>query len=53
VRPFFFGAAEKIENTLERAQLGVDTIVIRRVPVMDATGLGTLPEIVRRFQRRS
>jgi SulP family sulfate permease len=51
--PFFFGAAEKLENTLERAQLGIDTIVIRlgRVPFMDATGLATLEEIVRRFQR--
>ncbi len=51
--PFFFGAAEKLENTLERAQLGVDTIVIRlgRVPFMDATGIATLEEIVRRFQR--
>jgi SulP family sulfate permease len=52
--PFFFGAAEKLENTLERAQLGIDTVVIRlgRVPFMDATGLGTLAEIVRRFQKR-
>jgi sulfate permease, SulP family len=51
--PFFFGAAEKLENTLERVQLGIDTIVIRlgRVPFMDATGLGTLSEIVRRFQK--
>jgi SulP family sulfate permease len=51
--PFFFGAAEKLENTLERVQLGIDTIVIRlgRVPFMDATGLGTLVEIVRRFQK--
>jgi SulP family sulfate permease len=52
--PFFFGAAEKLESTLERAQLGVETVVIRlgRVPFMDATGLHTLAEIVRRFQRR-
>jgi SulP family sulfate permease len=51
--PFFFGAAEKLENTLERVQLGIDTVVIRlgRVPFMDATGLGTLSEIVRRFQK--
>jgi SulP family sulfate permease len=50
--PFFFGAAEKLENTLERTQLGIDTVVIRlgRVPFMDATGIGTLAEIVRRFQ---
>jgi SulP family sulfate permease len=52
--PFFFGAAEKLENSLERAQLGIDTVVIRlgRVPFMDATGLATLAEIVRRFQKR-
>jgi SulP family sulfate permease len=51
--PFFFGAAEKLENTLERVQLGIDTIVIRlgRVPFMDVTGLATLTEIVRRFQK--
>jgi SulP family sulfate permease len=52
--PFFFGAAEKLENALEGAQLGIDTVVIRlgRVPFLDATGLATLTEIVRRFQRR-
>jgi SulP family sulfate permease len=52
--PFFFGAAEKLEATVERAQLHVDTVVIRlgRVPFMDATGMYTLGEIVERFQRR-
>ncbi len=52
--PFFFGAAEKLESTLERLQLGVETVVIRlgRVPFMDATGIHTLAEIVQRFQRR-
>jgi len=52
--PFFFGAAEKLERTLERAQLGVETVVIRlgRVPFMDATGVSALAEIVQRFQRR-
>jgi SulP family sulfate permease len=52
--PLFFGAAEKLESTLERTHLGVDTVVIRlgRVPFMDATGLITLAEIVQRFQRR-
>jgi SulP family sulfate permease len=52
--PLFFGAAEKLESTLERTHLGVDTVVIRlgRVPFMDATGLVTLAEIVQRFQRR-
>jgi sulfate permease, SulP family len=52
--PFFFGAAEKLERTLERVQLGVETIVIRlgRVPFMDSTGVSALAEIVQRFQRR-
>ncbi|HEU4779382.1 MAG TPA: sodium-independent anion transporter [Steroidobacteraceae bacterium] len=51
--PFFFGAAEKLESTLERMQLGVKTVVIRlgRVPFMDATGINTLAEIVQRYQR--
>ncbi len=52
--PFFFGAAEKLERTLERLQLGVQTVVLRlgRVPFMDATGLHTLNEIVGRLQKR-
>jgi len=52
--PFFFGAAEKLESTVERAQLHVRTVVIRlgRVPFMDATGMHTLSEIIERFQRR-
>jgi len=51
--PFFFGAAEKLESTLERVQHGVEIVVIRlgRVPFMDATGINTLTEIVQRFQR--
>ena len=52
--PFFFGAAEKLEATVERAQLHVETVVIRlgRVPFMDATGMHTLSEIIERFRRR-
>jgi SulP family sulfate permease len=52
--PFFFGAAEKLESTLERAPLGVRTVVLRlgRVPFMDATGLQTLLEVIERFQKR-
>jgi sulfate permease, SulP family len=52
--PFFFGAAEKLESTVERAQLHVETVVIRlgRVPFMDATGMHTLSEIIERFRRR-
>jgi sulfate permease, SulP family len=52
--PFFFGAAEKLERTLERVQLDIRTVVIRlgRVPFMDATGLQTLAEIIERFHKR-
>jgi SulP family sulfate permease len=52
--PFFFGAAEKLEATVERAQLHVETVVIRlgKVPFMDATGMHTLSEIIERFKRR-
>ena len=52
--PFFFGAAEKLESTLERVQLDVETVVIRlgRVPFMDATGIHTLTEIIQRFRHR-
>jgi sulfate permease, SulP family len=53
--PFFFGAAEKLESTLERVQLGIKTVVFRldRVPFMDATGLQTFLEIIQRFHRHS
>jgi sulfate permease, SulP family len=53
--PFFFGAAEKLESTLERVQLGIRTVVFRldRVPFMDATGLQTFIEIIQRFQKHS
>jgi sulfate permease, SulP family len=52
--PFFFGAAEKLESTLERVQHDIRTVVLRLelVPFMDATGMQTLAEIVERFQRR-
>ena len=52
--PFFFGAAEKLERTLERAQLDIRSIVIRlgRVPFIDATGLQTLSETIGRFHKR-
>jgi len=51
--PFFFGAAEKLERTLERAPMGISTIVLRlgRVPFMDATGQQTLIEVIERFRR--
>jgi SulP family sulfate permease len=52
--PFFFGAVEKLERTLERAPMGISTVVLRlgRVPFMDATGLTTLGEVIERFRKR-
>lgn len=46
--PFFFGAAERLENTLEAIQSHPELLVLRMggVPFMDATGLLTLDEIV-------
>ena len=51
--PFFFGAAEKLEQTLSSIQQHMETIVIRmgRVPFMDATGLQAIGEMVDDFQR--
>jgi SulP family sulfate permease len=52
--PFFFGAAVKLERTLERVQTGIDTVVLRlgRVPFIDVTGLQTLSEVIERFHKR-
>jgi SulP family sulfate permease len=52
--PLFFGAAEKLERTLERMQTHIETVVIRlgRVPFMDATGMQTLVEIIERYRRQ-
>ena len=52
--PFFFGAAEKLERMLERAPMGIVTVVLRfgRVPFVDATGMQTLLGVITRFRRR-
>jgi SulP family sulfate permease len=52
--PFFFGAVEKLERTLERVPMGITAVVLRlgRVPFMDATGLSTLAEVIERFHKR-
>jgi len=51
--PFFFGAAEKLERTLESIQSHVGTVVLRmeRVPFIDATGIQTLDELIDDFLR--
>jgi SulP family sulfate permease len=55
--PFFFGAAEKLERTLENVQQHMHTLVLRlgRVPFVDATGIQALTELAddcRRFGTR-
>jgi SulP family sulfate permease len=52
--PFFFGAAEKLENAITRYS-GMPRIVIFRmshVPAIDATGLRALEIIVKKFHRQ-
>ena len=51
--PFFFGAAEKLETTLESIQSHMETVVLRmeRVPFVDATGIQTLVEMAEDFHR--
>lgn len=45
--PFFFGAAERLESTLEAAHSHADTLVLRlgRVPFIDATGMQALRDL--------
>jgi SulP family sulfate permease len=42
--PFFFGAAERLENTLEEIHHHAEILVLRmaKVPFIDATGMQTL-----------
>ena len=52
--PFFFGVAEKLEETLGRAA-SIPSVVIfrmRNVPAIDATGLRALEITLAKFQRR-
>ena len=52
--PFFFGAAEKLENALARHS-EVPKIVIfrmRNVPAVDATGLHALEVVLEKFHRK-
>jgi SulP family sulfate permease len=48
--PFFFGAAETFKDTLARVARKPRVLILRmrRVPVIDATGLHTLTDVVRR-----
>ena len=51
--PFFFGAAAKLERTLEHIQRPATTLILRmgNVPFVDATGIFALEEIVTDFQK--
>ncbi len=51
--PLFFGAAEKLERTLEHIQRPATTLILRmgNVPFVDATGIFAIEEIITDFQR--
>jgi SulP family sulfate permease len=51
--PFFFGAAETFKDTLARVARKPKVLILRmrRVPVMDATGLHALSDVVVRSRR--
>jgi SulP family sulfate permease len=51
--PFFFGAAEKLERSLQHIQRRTTTLVLRlgNVPFVDATGIFALEEILADFKR--
>ena len=51
--PFFFGAAETFKDTVTRVAGKPKVLIIRmlRVPVMDATGLHALKDVVHRSRR--
>ncbi len=53
--PFFFGAVERIESTLETIQDHADTLILRmgRVPFIDATGLLTIGELIEECAARN
>jgi SulP family sulfate permease len=51
--PFFFGAAEKLERTLESIHRPATTLILRmgHVPFVDATGIFAIEEIITDFRR--
>ncbi|MEP6548377.1 MAG: SulP family inorganic anion transporter [Gammaproteobacteria bacterium] len=51
--PVFFGAAEKLERTLEHIQRPATTLILRmgNVPFVDATGIFAIEEIISDFKR--
>ena len=51
---FFFGAADKLETALKRANQQPDILILRMrtVVVMDASGLNALEDLYEKFQRK-
>ncbi len=51
--PVFFGAAEKLERTLEHIQRPATTLILRmgNVPFVDVTGIFAIEEIITDFRR--
>jgi SulP family sulfate permease len=51
--PLFFGAAEKLERTLQHIQRPASTLILRmgNMPFLDATGIFALEEIISDFKR--
>jgi SulP family sulfate permease len=51
--PVFFGAAEKLERTLQHIQRPATTLILRmgNVPFVDATGIFAIEEIITDFKR--
>lgn len=51
---FLFGAADKLENTLERSHEEPDVLILgmKRMMAMDATGLNALEELHAKMRRR-
>ncbi len=51
--PLFFGAAEKLERTLQHIQRPAATLILRmgNVPFVDATGIFAIEQIVTDFKR--
>ncbi len=51
---FFFGAADKLESSLQREKRESDVLILRmrKVLAMDATGLNALEDLTERLRRR-
>jgi SulP family sulfate permease len=52
---FFFGAADKLESSLQREKREPDVLILRmrKVLAMDATGLNALEDLYERLRRRN